>query len=76
MLRLFGPRRCRGMKNRQGENSPMAEILNIRQVAKKIGKSPRTVWRWVKKGWLPAPLYPNGWPVWDAEEVERRLSGR
>ncbi len=51
----------------------MAEILNIQQVAQKIGKSKRTVWRWVKKGWLPAPLYVKGWPVWDSREVQRRL---
>ncbi|HTM10965.1 MAG TPA: helix-turn-helix domain-containing protein [Verrucomicrobiae bacterium] len=51
----------------------MAEILNIQQVAKKIGKSRRTVWRWVKRGWLPAPLYPRGWPVWDGKEIEQRL---
>ena len=51
----------------------MAELLNVQQVAKKIGKSPRTVWRWVKKGWLPAPLYGKGWPVWDNEEIEKKL---
>jgi predicted DNA-binding transcriptional regulator AlpA len=51
----------------------MAELLNINQLAKKIGKSPRTVWRWVKKGWLPAPLYGKGWPVWDNEEIEKKL---
>lgn len=51
----------------------MHEPLNIRQVAKKIGKSTRTVWRWVGRGWLPRPLYDKGWPVWDGEEVERAL---
>jgi predicted DNA-binding transcriptional regulator AlpA len=51
----------------------MAEILNIQQLAQMIGKSRRTVWRWVKKGWLPAPLYVKGWPVWDGEAVRRRL---
>ena len=51
----------------------MAELLNIQQVAKKIGKSPRTVWRWVIKGWPPSPLYGKGWPVWDGEEIEKKL---
>lgn len=51
----------------------MAEVLNIQQLAQKIGKSRRTVWRWVKKGWLPEPLYVKGWPVWDSEAVRRRL---
>jgi predicted DNA-binding transcriptional regulator AlpA len=51
-------------------------ILNIQQLADKIGKSRRTVWRWVKKGWLPEPLYPNGWPVWDSEAVQKRLEKR
>jgi len=54
----------------------MAEILNIQQLARMIGKSRRTVWRWVKKGWLPEPLYVNGWPVWDSEAVRRRLEQR
>jgi predicted DNA-binding transcriptional regulator AlpA len=52
------------------------ETLNIQQLAQKIGKSRRTVWRWVKKGWLPEPLYPNGWPVWDSEAVQKRLEKR
>ena len=51
----------------------MNETLNIQQMAKKIGKSRRTVWRWVEKGWLPGPLYDKGWPVWDEEEVKRAL---
>jgi len=54
----------------------MAEILNIQQLAQMIGKSRRTVWRWVKKGWLPEPLYIKGWPVWDSEAVRQRLERR
>jgi predicted DNA-binding transcriptional regulator AlpA len=54
----------------------MAEVYNILQLARKIGKSTKTVKRWVKKGWLPKPLYTNGWPVWDRSDVEKALADK
>ena len=48
----------------------MAERWNVKQVARVIGKTPRTVWRWVKKGWLPKPCGSIGIsPVWDKDAL-------
>jgi predicted DNA-binding transcriptional regulator AlpA len=47
-------------------------LLTVKQLAGRLRISIRTVWRRVKAGELPAPLYPwNRTPRWPGDAVER-----
>ena len=50
-------------------------LLNARQVCERIGFSRVTMWRWVKRGAFPAPVYPAPkLPRWRARDIEFWLS--
>lgn len=49
-------------------------MLTSKQVCSRLHISLRTLWRWVKRHWLPKPYYPSpGAPRWDAAEVAAML---
>lgn len=52
------------------------EFLTVRQVARRLDISPRTVWRWVAVGRFPAPLRIGPKFVrWRRDDLERYLDG-
>jgi excisionase family DNA binding protein len=49
-------------------------LLTIKQVARRLAVSVRSVWRHVRSGRLPAPLYPTPRaPRWRRTDLERFL---
>lgn len=53
----------------------LPEFLTARQLAAKFGISPRSIWRWVKCGYLPQPVRFTAAVVrWDAEALARWLA--
>jgi excisionase family DNA binding protein len=52
-----------------GQRYGLPPLLRTKEVARLFGVSPRTVWRWVKRGLLPAPARLRGkivrWPTRD-----------
>lgn len=51
-------------------------ILFKKDVADMIGRTPRTVERWVKAGVLPAPRYLMGQATWTVGQLDAWLAGR
>jgi len=52
-----------------GQRYGLPPLLRTKEVARLFGISPRTVWRWVKRHLLPAPVRLHGkivrWPTRD-----------
>ena len=49
-------------------------LLDARQVCERIGFSRVTMWRWVRRGAFPAPVYPAPrLPRWRASDIESWL---
>lgn len=50
-----------------------AELLSVAQAAKSLGKSPRTILRWIDAGTLPAQKLGSGTAAYvlDRAEIER-----
>lgn len=42
----------------------MSDVLNIHGVAKELGKSPQTIYRWISKGVFPHGKNTPGGQVW------------
>ncbi len=56
-----------------------ARYLGIRGVCERYSISPRTVWRWIRKGILPEPIYFDGASSggrWQVDELDRRDAER
>jgi predicted DNA-binding transcriptional regulator AlpA len=58
-----------------------SHMLSSSQLAKRLGKSKKTIDRMIKDGRLPEPnrFESNGWRYWtvqDAIEIEARLGGK
>ena len=56
-----------------------SQYLDIHQVATRYSIKRRTVWRWVKQGILPAPVYfagPGSGGKWPLDELEQRDAER
>jgi len=52
-------------------------LLTVKQVARRLAISVRSVWRHVRSGWLPEPLYPTPRsPRWRRTDLERFLDAR
>jgi len=45
--------------------------MNVKEVARYLGVSPRSLWRWARLGILTWPLYLGASPRWRREEAER-----
>ena len=49
-------------------------LLTVKQVARRLAVSVRSVWRHVRSGWLPPPFYPTPRaPRWRLADLERFL---
>lgn len=49
-------------------------LLTVKQVARRVGVSVRTVWRMLARGWLPKPYYPSPHsPRWELDKLEAAL---
>ena len=56
-----------------------SRYLGIRAVCERYSISPRTVWRWIRKGILPEPIYfdgPSSGGRWPVDELDRRDAER
>ena len=52
------------------------DLLTVRDVARRLSISERTVWRWTALGLLPAPVHPHTRSTrWRAADIERYLEG-
>jgi hypothetical protein len=53
----------------------MLKGLSTRQVAKKIGTTPRTLFRWIEGRLLPAPkrlvMPGQAWYIWSDRDIKR-----
>lgn len=49
------------------------ELMTVEEVAALLGKSPRTVWRLVSSGEVPAPLKLGGSTVWRRADVQAMI---
>jgi len=50
-------------------------LLTVKQVARRLAVSVRSVWRYARAGRLPAPLYPTPRsPRWRLADLERFLT--
>jgi excisionase family DNA binding protein len=50
------------------------DLLTVRDVARRLSISERTVWRWTALGLLPAPVHPHSRSTrWRAADIERYL---
>ena len=58
-------------------DSPNAEtLLTKQQLADRLQKSPQTIDRWRRSGWLPKALrMPNGTYVWFLHDIDKWLLG-
>lgn len=56
------------------ENSALVQQLTVLEVAKALGVSPATIWRWAKAGRIPQPrkLGENS-TRWDSREVQAAI---
>ena len=52
------------------------DLLTVREVARRLSISERTVWRWTALGLLPPPVHPHARSTrWLAADIERYLEG-
>ncbi len=52
----------------------MPDLLTVRDVARRLSISERTVWRWTALGLLPPPVHPHARSTrWRAADMERYL---
>jgi predicted DNA-binding transcriptional regulator AlpA len=52
----------------------MVDLLTVRDVARRLSISERTVWRWTALGLLPPPVHPHARSTrWRAADIERYL---
>jgi len=50
------------------------DLLTVRDVARRLSISERTVWRWTALGLLPPPVHPHSRSTrWRAADIERYL---
>ena len=50
------------------------DLLTVREVARRLSISERTVWRWTALGLLPIPVHPHARSTrWRAADIERYL---
>lgn len=56
------------MLNVTVENAP---IISVAQFARQIGRTPVTIWRWQKIGWLDAAINVAGRPYLTREAIEK-----
>ncbi len=50
------------------------DLLTVREVARRLSISERTVWRWTALGVLPLPVHPHTRSTrWRAADIERYL---
>ncbi len=50
------------------------DLLTVREVARRLSISERTVWRWTALGLLPTPVHPHARSTrWRAAAIERYL---
>lgn len=49
------------------------ELISVEEVAALLGKSPRTVWRLVSSGEVPAPLKLGGSTVWRRTDIQAMI---
>jgi predicted DNA-binding transcriptional regulator AlpA len=50
------------------------DLLTVRDVARRLSISERTVWRWTALGLLPPPVHPHTRSTrWRAADIERYL---
>jgi prophage regulatory protein len=50
-----------------------ARLIDVNEVAQRLGVTPRTVWRWVEEGRFPEPLYVSRLRRWHYGEVSSWL---
>lgn len=53
------------------ERNEIAPLVSVANFARQIGRTPVTVWRWQKIGWLDASVNIAGKPYLTREAVER-----
>jgi predicted DNA-binding transcriptional regulator AlpA len=52
------------------------DLITVRDVARRLSISERTVWRWTALGLLPPPVHPHARSTrWRAADIERYLEG-
>lgn len=52
----------------------LPDLLTVRDVARRLSISERTVWRWTALGILPPPVHPHARSTrWRAADIERYL---
>ena len=57
-----------------GIRAMMPDLLTVRDVARRLSISERTVWRWTALGILPQPVHPHARSTrWRAADIERYL---
>lgn len=50
------------------------DLLTVREVARRLSISARTVWRWTALGLLPPPVHPHARSTrWRTADIERYL---
>jgi predicted DNA-binding transcriptional regulator AlpA len=50
------------------------DLLTVREVARRLSISERSVWRWTALGLLPPPVHPHARSTrWRASDIERYL---
>lgn len=50
-------------------------LIDVQEVARLLTVSPRTVWRWLSQGELPAPVRIGGSVRWRLGDVRRWIDG-
>jgi predicted DNA-binding transcriptional regulator AlpA len=57
-----------------GTRALIPDLLTVRDVARRLSISERTVWRWTAMGLLPPPVHPHVRSTrWRAADIERYL---
>jgi predicted DNA-binding transcriptional regulator AlpA len=55
-----------------GTHTMIPDLLTVRDVARRLSISERTVWRWTALGLLPPPVHPHSRSTrWRAADLER-----
>ncbi len=67
------PLLCMGNILQQHERSPTAEtpFVSNAAFARQLGRTPITIWRWQKQGWLDPSINIAGKPYLSREAIER-----